>query len=230
MHLLQNYNLTAAIPLLALAFLSGMLLVQCSAKLVRSTQQEGELLCAELCASTLGSDNSIAISAVGFDVGFLLICHSLKVVMMIGLVLGCMPCCTGLCTSMKFRVILKKCLKDHRTKAPFSKVAFALRRLVFKPSNLLPAKYEFRKQVGWGAKSLRKMWKICLSGQFKERILSLKFSKCLVTEFFGNLPLQSPATKTSHGRICCPLVVCMRIKLLLIFTEAWWIPVKLGNK
>lgn len=67
--------------------------------------------------------------------------------MMIGLVLGYMPCCTGLCTSMKFRVILKKCLKDHRTKAPFSKVAFALRRLVLKPSKLLPAKYEFGKQV-----------------------------------------------------------------------------------
>lgn len=75
--------------------------------------------------------------------------------MMIGPVLGLKPCCTGLCTSVKFRVILKKCLEDHRTKASFSKVAFALRRLVFKPSKLIPAKYGFGKQVGWGAKSLR---------------------------------------------------------------------------
>jgi len=73
MHLLQNHNHTEAIPLLALAFIAGMLLVQYSVQLVRSTQQEGELLCAELCASPLGSDNSIAISADGFDVGFLLI-------------------------------------------------------------------------------------------------------------------------------------------------------------
>lgn len=68
--------------------------------------------------------------------------------MMIGPVLGFKPCCTRLCTSMKFRVISKKCLEVHRTKAPFSKVAFALRRLVSKPSELVPAKYGFRKKIG----------------------------------------------------------------------------------
>lgn len=69
---------TAAIPLLGLEFLSGLLLVQYSAQIGRPTWEEGELLCAELCASPLGSDNSAAISAIGFDVGFLLNSHSLK--------------------------------------------------------------------------------------------------------------------------------------------------------
>lgn len=69
---------TAAIPLLDLAFLSGLLLVWYLAQIVRPTWEEGELLCAELCASPLGSNDSAALSAVGFDVGFLLICHSLK--------------------------------------------------------------------------------------------------------------------------------------------------------
>lgn len=64
---------TAAIPLLHLAFLSGLLLVWYLAQIVRPTWEEGELLCAVLCASPLGSDNSTATSAVGFDVGFLLI-------------------------------------------------------------------------------------------------------------------------------------------------------------
>jgi len=77
--------------------------------------------------------------------------------MMIGPVLGFKPSYTGLCTSVKSRVISKKCLEDHGTKAPFSKVAFALRRLVSKPSKLLPAKYGFRKQVGWSVKSLKNM-------------------------------------------------------------------------
>lgn len=51
----------------------------------------------------------------------------------------------------------KQSLEDHRTKAQFSKVAFALRRLVSKPRKLVPAKYGFRKQVGWGVKSLKNM-------------------------------------------------------------------------
>lgn len=69
---------TAAIPLLGFDFLSGLLLVRYSAQIGRPTWEEGELLCAELCASPLGSDNSTAIPAIGFDVGFLLISHSLK--------------------------------------------------------------------------------------------------------------------------------------------------------
>lgn len=101
---------------------------------------------------------------------------NLEPVMMIGPVLGFEPWCTGLCISMKFRVISKKCLEDHKTKAPFSKVAFALRRLVSKPSKPVPAKYGFRKQVGWGVKSLKNMWKICLPGQFVK-----KGYRCLVT-------------------------------------------------
>lgn len=68
----------AAIPLLDLAFLSGLLLVRYSVQIARPTWEEGEFLCSELCTSPLGSDNSTAISAIGFDVGFLLICHSLK--------------------------------------------------------------------------------------------------------------------------------------------------------
>lgn len=72
MHLLQTH-LAAAAPLLDSAFLSGWWLVWYSAQIVRPTWGEGELLCAESCASPLGSDNSTAISAIGFDVGFLLI-------------------------------------------------------------------------------------------------------------------------------------------------------------
>lgn len=53
---------TAAIPLLDLAFLSELLLVWYSAQIIRPTWEEGELLCAELCAAPLGSDNSTAIS------------------------------------------------------------------------------------------------------------------------------------------------------------------------
>lgn len=68
----------AAIPLLDLAFLSGLLLVRYSVQIVRPTWEEGEFLCSELCTLPLGSDNSTAISAIGFDVGFLLICYSLK--------------------------------------------------------------------------------------------------------------------------------------------------------
>lgn len=109
-------------------------------------------------------------------------------VMMIGPVLGFKPCCTGLPTSMKYRVISKKCLEDHRIKAPFSKVALALRRLLSKPRNLIPAKYGFRKHVGWSVKSLKNMRKICLSGQFiKKGVRYLVTPNPLVIHFFSYL-------------------------------------------
>lgn len=63
---------TAAIPLKCCCWCGSH-----SAQTVRPTWEEGEL-CAESCASPLGSDNSTAICAIGFDVSFLLICHSLK--------------------------------------------------------------------------------------------------------------------------------------------------------
>lgn len=112
---------------------------------------------------------------------------------MIGPVLGFKPCCTGLCTSMKFRVISKKCLEDHRTKTPFSKVAFALRRLLSKPRSLTPAKYGFKKQVGWSVKSLKNMRKICLSGQLIKKESGNSKS-------FGNPLLQLSVTQMSLGR------------------------------
>lgn len=120
---------------------------------------------------------------------------------MIGPVLGFKPCCTGLCTSMKFRVISKRCLEDHRTKAPFSKVAFALRRLLCKPRNLIPAKYGFRKQVGWSVKSLKNMRKICLSGQFKKEGVQVPGN----SKSFGNPLLQLSVTQTSLGRFFSPV-------------------------
>lgn len=113
--------------------------------------------------------------------------------MMIGPVLGFKPCCTGLRTSMKFRVISKKCLEDHRTRAPFSKVAFALRRLLSKPRKLIPAKYRFGKQVGWSMKLLKNMRKVCLSGQFiKKEYRCLVSTNCLVIYFFSCLSHKHP--------------------------------------
>lgn len=117
-------------------------------------------------------------------------------VRMIGPVLGFKPCCTGLPTSTKFRVISKKCLEDHRTKAPFSKVALALRRLLSKPRNLIPAKYGFRKQVGWSVKSLKNRRKIYLSGQFIKKGVQVPGN----SKSFGNPLLPLSVTLTSLER------------------------------
>lgn len=129
-HLFQNHNLLhlylCKIPKWVAA--GAVLSTDCKTHLERRW--------IAMCASPLGSDNSTAIAAIGFDVGFLLICHSLK------LRASHVDWSCPWMEALLHRALhqhetqgnIKKCLEDDGTEVPLSKVAFALRRLLSKPS------------------------------------------------------------------------------------------------